>query len=128
MSPRAWRLVLAAAALPFLVLAGWAAAHAPSFADAVADFGAENDHLIHDFAATSATFGIALLVAIAAPSWRTPILALAALWNGLHAVSHVVDIGAADPGIVGPIEAVALLATTVLLGWLAWLSAREQRR
>jgi len=127
MSPRTWRLVLAAAALPFLVLAGWAAADASSFADVVADFGAENDHLVHDFAASSATFGIALLVAIAAPSWRTPILALAVLWNGLHAISHVVDVGEADPGIVGPIEAVALLATTVLLGWLAWLSAQEAR-
>jgi len=127
MSPRTWRLVLSAAALPFLVTAGWGAVDASSFAGTVADFGAENSHLVHDFAASSATYGIALLVAIPVSSWRTPILALAALWNGVHSLSHVIDIGEADPGFLGPVEAVALLGTTALLAWLAWLSAEGAR-
>jgi hypothetical protein len=127
MSPRNWRLVLTAAALPFLAMAGWGAVDASSFAGTVADFGAQNDHLVHDFAASSAANGIALMVAIPMSSWRTPVLALAALWNGLHTLSHVVDIGEADPGLLGPVEAVALLGTTLLLAWLARLSAQEAR-
>lgn len=36
-----------------------------SFAETIADFGSVNTHMVHDFAACSATFGISLLMA-----WR----------------------------------------------------------
>lgn len=125
MGTSAWRIVLTALALPFLVLAGWAGLAADSFADTVADFGPSNTHLVHDFAAGSATVGVALLAAIPMRSWRTPVLAVAALWNGLHTISHLVDISAADPAWLGPIEAGSSATATALLAYLARLSAKE---
>jgi hypothetical protein len=99
----------------YLDLAGWAAAHPPSFTAVLANFGPANDHLVRDFAACAATFGLGIVVAGRRPHWRTPALALSALWNGLHALTHIGDIGNAQPAIVGPIEAAVLVAVTVLL-------------
>jgi hypothetical protein len=125
MTAGAWRMVLTGLALPFLVLAAWAGFSADSFADTVADFGSTNAHLVHDFAAGSATVGFGLLLPIRVPSWRTPVLAVATLWNGLHTVSHLVDIAVAEPSWLGPIEAASSATATALLASLTRLSAKE---
>jgi hypothetical protein len=125
MTDRVWQVTLTVLAATYLVLGAWAAFDAASFTDRVAGFGAYNPHLIHDFAAATATFGLGLLLAARVPSWRTPALTLAALWNGLHAVSHLVDAGDAHPSAVGPVEAVLLVAATALLGGLARASYRR---
>jgi hypothetical protein len=124
MSERAWRYVLTGLASPFLVLGLWAAVAARSFARTVADFGPDHPHLVHDFAATSATFGLALVLGAYLSAWRTPALVMAAVWNGLHSLSHLLDVGAATPGWVGPLEAAALLAVTAVLAALARMSSR----
>jgi hypothetical protein len=122
MTERRWRWTLALLGGSYLALAGWAAAHPPSFTAVLANFGPANDHLVRDFAACAATFGVGLVMGGPRPRWRTPALALAALWNGLHALGHIRDIGNALPAIVGPIEAVVLVAVTVLLAGLTRLS------
>ncbi|SFQ69519.1 hypothetical protein SAMN05421810_11358 [Amycolatopsis arida] len=91
----------------------------------LANFGPANEHLVRDFAACAATFGLGLLLGWRVPRWRTFALVMAALWNGFHALGHLYDIGEAEPAIVGPIEAGALIAMTALLGWLARASARH---
>jgi hypothetical protein len=103
----------------FVLLGAWAAVDSDSFARVLADFGPENSHLVHDFGATSSAIGTALLVAVWLPAWRGPVLAVAALWNGLHAVSHIVDVGDAASRAVAVTEAVLLVAATVLLAALA---------
>jgi hypothetical protein len=105
----------------------WAAMDAESFGRLVADFGPRNDHLIHDYAAASLAIGLGLLVAALRAPWRVPILAVAALWNGLHTVSHVVDHGQARTEALGTAEAILLaLATGVLVAAAA--STRQLAR
>jgi hypothetical protein len=79
-----------------------------------------NEHLIHDSAAAFLAFGIGLLIAARLPAWRFPVLALAALWNGLHTVSHVVDVGRAETTAAGVGAVVKLAVLTVVLAALAW--------
>jgi predicted anti-sigma-YlaC factor YlaD len=119
MTDRGWKLTLCGLAVPLLALGAWAAVDVESFASSVADFGPFNAHLVHDFAAASATFGLGLVAAAFVPSWRLPVLVLAATWNALHGISHLADITAAEPRIVGPIEAAVLIAATVVLVLLA---------
>lgn len=83
-----------------------------------------NEHLIHDSAAAFLAFGIALLFAARVPAWRFPVLALAALWNGLHAVAHIVDVDSAATRSTGVWTAVELSAITVVLAALAVWSRR----
>jgi hypothetical protein len=127
MTERAWRVTLSALGAIYLAQAAWAAADPASFTERLADFGAYNPHLVRDFAAAAATFGLGLPVAARVRAWRTPALALAAVWNGLHAVSHLADVDHAHPHAVGPLEAVALVAVTALLVALTWLSTKEIR-
>lgn len=110
----------------FTGLGIWAALGSGSFSRTLADFGPRNDHLVHDLGAASIAIGVGLLLAVRRVSWRTPVLVVAALWNGLHAVSHLVDLTKARSLAVGVGEAVLLVAGTVLLGYLA-AASREDR-
>lgn len=117
-------LLLVLFGLGFTSMGLWAAADPRSFTDVVADYGAYNPHLIHDYAAASLAFGIGLLVAARVASWRVPALALAVLWNGFHAVSHLVDVEHAASRELGILEAIGLVVLTGLLA-LAWRSAKQ---
>jgi uncharacterized membrane protein len=109
----------------FTGLGVWAGIDSRSFTRTLADFGPENDHLVHDFGAASVAMGVGLLVAVPRVAWRTPVLLVATLWNGLHAVSHVVDIDEAASLSVGIAEALLLVAGTAVLGLLAIASKEE---
>jgi hypothetical protein len=109
----------------FVGLGVWAAFFAASFERVVANFGPYNAHLVHDFAACSTTFGIGLLVGWRVQPWRLPVLALGAIWNGLHAISHVVDMASARTPVAGPIEAALLVAVTAVLGYWGVMEQRE---
>jgi uncharacterized protein YjeT (DUF2065 family) len=121
---RAVPATIAALGLVYVVLGAWAGIDSGSFTRALADFGPANDHLVHDFGAASFAIGLGLLLAVRRPTWRTPVLAVATVWNGLHAVSHLVDIDDAESRAVGIVEAVLLVAGTGLLGMLA-VASRE---
>lgn len=101
------------------------AAVAPgAFFETVGPYGAQSDHYIHDVAAFQGAVGVFLLLAVPRPTWRIPALAVATLQFGLHAISHLVDIGDADPEWVGVAEFIALAAATAVL---VWLLARANR-
>jgi hypothetical protein len=108
----------------FAGLGAWAGIDSGSFGRVLADFGPENDHLVHDFGAASAAIGAGLLLAVRHRSWRTPVLMVATVWNGLHAVSHLADIDEAASRTVGVAEAVLLVAGTAVLASLA-IASRE---
>lgn len=118
-------VALAAFGASYVVLGGWAGAHAASFTEAVADFGPQNDHLVHDYGAASIAVGGGLLLAVRRPVWWFPVLAVAATWNALHAVSHLVDIDHAGSRAVGVAETLVLVASTVLLAGLALAAKAE---
>ena len=99
-------------------LGGWLAVDPES--SPAAAFPPLNEHLIHDSAAAFLAFGIGLLIAARLPAWRFPVLALAALWNGLHTVSHIVDVNSAETRRHGVTAVVELAALTVVLAALAW--------
>jgi len=117
-------LLIGALGLLFTALGAWAGIDSATFTDVLADFGPENDHLVHDFGAGSLAIGAGLLLAVRRTAWRTPVLVVATVWNGLHAVSHLVDIGDAESRAVGITEAVVLVGATALLGAVA-IASRE---
>lgn len=109
----------------FTGLGAWAGIDSASFTRVLADFGPENDHLVHDFGAGSVAVGVGLLLAVRRIAWRSPVLLIATVWNGLHAVSHLSDIGKAESRTVGITEAVLLVAGTALLAALAIASKED---
>jgi hypothetical protein len=99
-----------------------------TFFDELAAFGARNDHYVRDLATFELPLGVLFLVAAVRPSWRVPALAFGVLHWALHAVSHLVDIGEADPEWLGPFDFIAITIGAAVLGWLLWraLSARPR--
>jgi uncharacterized protein YjeT (DUF2065 family) len=108
------------------ILPGLFAFLAPgAFYDTVAPFPPENHHVLRDVGTWQIALGLVALLAIRRPAWHVPILGVFALQYGLHAVSHLIDIDAADPDWNGPVT-FALLTLAALV--LAALAVREARR
>ncbi len=121
---RTFRSVLTLLGASQIALFAWMVISPSSFFDAIASFGPQNDHYVRDAAMFPLASGIGLLVSARRPSWRVPSLAIAAVWYLAHAVNHLIDIGDADPGWIGPFDFVVILLTGLLLGWLALAAAR----
>ena len=62
------------------------------FFDHIGPYGVQNDHYLGDLGSLYLAIGAGLLVAVSRPGWRLPLLAVAAVWYGLHAVNHLFDI------------------------------------
>jgi hypothetical protein len=95
------------------------------FFDEIGPFGVRNDHYIRDVATFYLAFGVGLAVAVRRPSWRVPVVGVVAIQYVFHVVNHVVDISEADPGWLGPFDAISLALGAVLLIWV-WRA--EERR
>lgn len=98
-----------------------------AFFEALADFGARNDHFLRDVATFYLAFGVVLLVAVDRPTWRAPALAFGALQYGIHALNHLLDVGDADPSWVGPFDFVSLAAVAAVFLFALRLSAPVPR-
>lgn len=98
-----------------------------SFFHRIGNYGLENTHYVGDVGAFVIAYGIALLLAVGRPSWRTPALAVGALWYAVHALNHLFDIGEATSTARGVIDTLLLTIGAVLLGWLADVAQRERR-
>jgi hypothetical protein len=109
----------------YLVATSLFAAVAPgTFFEELGPYGIQNDHYIRDVAAFQGAVGVFLLLAVPRPTWWVPALAVATLQFALHTLSHLVDIGDADPEWLGVAEAIALVLGTALLAWLLWRASR----
>jgi hypothetical protein len=97
-----------------------------TFFDEIGRYGAENEHYVGDVGAFVLAFGIAVLVAARHPSWRVPVLALGALWSGLHVINHAFDVGEARSDARGIFDIVYLGLGGLLYAYLAWAAARLQ--
>ena len=117
--------LIALLGLATTALGGWLAVDPES--SPAAAFPPLNEHLIHDSGAAFLAFGIGLLIAARLPAWRFPVLSLAALWNGLHTISHIVDVNSAETKAEGVTVAIELAAVTVVLAALALWSRRSSQ-
>jgi hypothetical protein len=88
------------------------------FHDEIGPYGARNDHYMADLATWYLALGAAAFAAVGRAGWRVPVLALAFVQYALHSVNHVIDVGEADPGWLGPANLVSLVLATLLLGWM----------
>jgi hypothetical protein len=88
------------------------------FFEQIGPFGTRNDHYIRDVASFYLAFGAGLALAVRRPAWRVPVVAVVALQYVFHVVNHVVDISKADPGWLGPADAIALVLGAALLLWV----------
>ena len=104
-----------------LALGAWMALAPGSFFDRVGPFGERNDHYTRDNSTWSLAVGAALLIAARRPSWRVPILFVVVAQALLHLVNHLIDIGDADPGWLGPFDAISI----AVLGLLAAVLLRR---
>jgi hypothetical protein len=118
-------LVIGLLGAVFTGLGAWAGIDSGSFTRVLADFGPENNHLVHDFGAASVAIGAGLLVAVRRVAWQTPLLLVATVWNGLHAVSHLVDIGDGGSRGLAIAEAALLVGGTALLAVLTFTSRED---
>jgi hypothetical protein len=98
------------------------------FYDHVGRFGARSDHFMGDLATFYLALAAATLVAARRPAWRVPVLAVLVLQGALHSINHLIDIGNADPGWLGPFNFASILAGTALLGWMLSVASREPAR
>ncbi len=94
------------------------------FFDAIGPFGARNDHYIRDMASWELALAAVAFVAARRPSWRMPVLCVAAVHFALHALNHLVDVDEAVPRSVGPLDLVSLSVAAVVLVWLWRRAAR----
>lgn len=111
-----------------LVLGAFMVLAPGTFFEEVGPYGNRNDHYLADLSTFYFALGVVLLVSVRRPSWRVPVLAFATLQYALHAINHVVDVGEADPGWLGPANLTSLALMAVVLGWLlilAWGRERE---
>jgi hypothetical protein len=127
MTERAIRAILAVVAA-YHVLTGALALLAPdAFFDEIGTYGIENSHYVGDVGAFVLAFGIALAVAVVRPAWRAPLLWLAAIWYGLHAVNHAFDTAEAKSEARGWTDTILIAFGAAAAAWLARVSERLSR-
>ena len=95
-----------------------------TFFEEIGPYGVRNDHYMGDLATFYLALGAAALVAVVRARWRVPVLVVAFAQYVLHSVNHLIDIGDADPGWLGPANLIAVAATALLLGWMLRVAMR----
>jgi uncharacterized membrane protein len=88
------------------------------FYDEIGPYPPRNDHYMADVATFYLALGAVALASVSRERWRIPVLTLALVQYGLHSLNHLIDIGDAHPGWLGPANFGSLVLTTVLLGWM----------
>jgi hypothetical protein len=121
---RALRIVLVLVGVYHVAQGALALIDPGTFFDQIGRYGVENDHYVGDNGAFVLAFGIVVLVAAQRPAWRVPVLALAALWYGFHAINHAFDVGEARSDARGIADTAALAVGAAFSAYLAWVSAR----
>jgi hypothetical protein len=124
MTERALQAVLAVVAAYHVVLGGLALLAPGTFFDEIGRYGIENSHYVGDVGVFYLAFGIALAFTIARPSWRAPLLWLAAVWYGLHAINHLLDTGEARSEARGWADTLLIAFGAGAAAWLARVSER----
>jgi hypothetical protein len=97
------------------------------FFDHIGPYGVQNNHYLGDLGAFYLAAGAGLLIAVRRPSWRVPLLAVSAVWYGLHAVNHLFDIDQNDRSDARGIGDTILIAIgAAALAYLARAASRQE--
>ena len=126
MSESTLRIAIGVIAAVNLAIGLFAAIAPGSFYEEIGTYGAENGHYVGDVAAFYLAAGLALVVAISRPGWRVPVLALVAIWWGLHALNHLGDVNEASSDGKGITDTILIAAGAVAIGYLGYLASKEQ--
>jgi hypothetical protein len=94
------------------------------FYETLAGFPPRNDHFLRDLGSWQIGLGLVALAAWRLPALRPGVLVALAMQYALHAISHLVDVDAADPGWLGPVTLALQVLGAVVLTTLA---IRERR-
>lgn len=121
---RIWLLLLGAVQLALGLLMALAPG---TFFSQVGPYGPRNDHYIRDMASWELALAAVAFLAARRPAWRVPVLAFALVHYVLHAVNHVLDVGDAEPGKLGPANLAAIAAGAALLAVLLRRAAAAER-
>ena len=124
---RTMRVVVAALAVFHVAEGLWMEFSPDTFFDVIGQYALENTHYVGDVGAFVLAYGIALLIGVGRPSWRTPLLAVGALWYAFHALNHLLDIDEARSDGRGIADTVLLALGSAALAWLAAVSNRLER-
>lgn len=124
---RELRAALIAIAVFHVALGALALVAPHTFFDQIGQYGLRNDHYVGDVGAFYAAIGVAFFVSIREPSWRVPLLALTAIWYGLHALNHAFDIGQARSDARGLSDTLLLALGALLFGYLARAAGRVRQ-
>lgn len=125
MSERALRIAIGAVAAVNLAIGLYAGIAPGSFYDKIATYGAENGHFVGDIATAYLAIGVGLVIAISRPGWRVPLLAVTAIWWGLHALNHLGDIDEASSDAKGIADTIEIGLGAVAIGYLGWVAAKR---
>jgi hypothetical protein len=129
MSERGLRVAIIMVGAAQVALGVWQLLSPGSFFDSIGGFGHRNDHYVRDVGTFYVALGVVVLLSAQRPAWRAPALFLAVLQNALHLINHLIDVTNAEPGWVGPVDALSLAVVAVLLGWmLGQATGRQGRR
>jgi uncharacterized membrane protein len=124
LSERTLKLTLLATGVYHVVIGFMALVSPNTFFDDIGRYGVENSHYVGDVGAFTLAFGVALLIAAVRPHWRVPVLALAAIWYGLHALNHVFDTDEARSQARGWLDTGLIALGALVAAYLAWVAAR----
>jgi hypothetical protein len=97
-----------------------------SFYARIGTYGLENTHYVGDVGSFVIAFGIALVLAVGRPSWRSAVLTVGALWYAFHALNHLFDIDEARSSARGVIDTLLLALGAALFAWLARAADSER--
>ena len=125
---RILRTGLAVFGVSYLAIALFQVADPVAFVHDIGPYGAPNGHYVRDLSTWGAALGAGLLVAVRVPSWRVPVLAVAALQGLLHLVNHLFDVNAAERQSAGVGNAVALAIALGVVVWLLSVARKEETR
>jgi hypothetical protein len=95
-----------------------------TFFEDIGRYPPQNDHYIGDVGAFYLAAGAGLLVSAWRPSWRVPLLAVGAVWYGVHSLNHLFDVGEARSDARGIFDTVALALAALGSAALAKIAAK----
>ncbi|MEN8185141.1 MAG: DUF6790 family protein [Myxococcota bacterium] len=92
-----WFMLLVALGVPSIVNGLWMLADSQGwFARVASDVSPMNVHFVRDVGAAYLASGVGLCWAAWRPAWRLPLVAVAAIFHGLHALGHVRETASGD--------------------------------
>lgn len=113
------RTILLIAAVYHLLLGAFMFFAPGAFYDSLGKFPPENHHYIKDVSTFYIALGVVFFVSVRRRSWRTPVLAFAALEYSIHAINHLVDVGKAETDFTGWFDFFSLALVALILIALA---------